>query len=152
MKIELHPSVTHARRALRGEPRIIRQRGRITDMYDKPELPPSNTSEQLAVRAAWRTGTAAWNAFSPEEKAVWSAAAKVTDTRVLRRSVERLSGYQHFQACAKFRQILGLPLLETPEDFLYPAELTSVELLPSADKSPTGCAFITTWPGMGLTG
>lgn len=134
MKIKVHPTVTHARRALRGESKVIRLQGDSIVMYDKPTLPESKTPEQLAVRDAWRAAVDAWRPLSTATKAAWSDLARTVDAALLRQSSEPLNGYRLFLSCAKVRQILGQPVLTEPQGFSAPVSPTAVELLPAADE------------------
>lgn len=133
MKIELYPTAYHARRARRGCGTVIRCRQGVFDCYPKPDLPPSNTSEQLAVRAVGKATAEAWRALSPEQKAAWAGLGRKSEPIFPRRSVEPLTGYRLFQSCARYRQILGLAIHADPQGFAPPESVTGIELLPSAD-------------------
>ena len=133
MKIELEPSAYHARRARRGARVVIRCRKGVFDCYPMPDLPPSNTPEQQAVRAIGKATVEAWRGLTVEQKAAWSELGRRVERIFPRRSVEPLTGYRLFQSCARYRQILGLPIHADPQGFPPPESVTGIGLLPSAD-------------------
>lgn len=139
MKIKVEPMLPDPHRAMDDRKMVVRCRKGVYDVYPKPELPPSNTTEQLAVRAAWRAGVAAWGALTPEQKAAWKAQAMQANALQGRMPTGRLTGYRMFQSSAKYRQILGLPILNDPKGVIPPAAVTSLEPLP--DPNPRTFRF-----------